>query len=390
MGLALPVATGSAGSLRLAVPLARGGSCTMMARMVRAAGGVLWRSGQRGCGWWHWCTGSGTTTGRCRRKAPPRRAPAGHRLPGSGRGDRGPGDGREAAGHRTLRHGPRPQGRGVMQAMHGPDGPFTPTAEVDRLAWMPLANARWRLRYRRDCYMIDMLETLADSALRPPRRSCWCATPAPCPPGAGKRPQATVRWMPGDGIRPRPCAGRCRRLRAVPAAFGRRDAFRTRCGRWARSSAAGRNRAGLRRRGICRISRPWPDPDPGTRERRRYLGRVRARRCDPAPAHHPRRGRGPGREGISSGKGQRVGVVLFQGPGSPGQTTIRPSPARDADIADDVVLLRYGPTATGVPGQVARITESRTGQFPAKTLAAHPRGAGQAVAVSDHPGRIPR
>jgi 8-oxo-(d)GTP phosphatase len=50
-------------------------------------------------------------------------------------------------------------------AMHGADGPFTPTAEVDRLAWMPLADARWRLRHRRDLYMIGTLETLADSAL---------------------------------------------------------------------------------------------------------------------------------------------------------------------------------------------------------------------------------
>jgi len=37
-------------------------------------------------------------------------------------------------------------------AMHGQDGPFRPTAEVDRLAWMSLADARWRLRYRRDSY----------------------------------------------------------------------------------------------------------------------------------------------------------------------------------------------------------------------------------------------
>ena len=58
-------------------------------------------------------------------------------------------------------------------------------------------------------------------------------------------------------------------------------------------------------------------------------------------------------------------------------------------MADDVVLLRYGPTATGAPEQVARITESRTGKFQAKTLAAHPTGAGQAVAASGHPGRIP-
>jgi len=32
--------------------------------------------------------------------------------------------------------------------MHGQDSPFTPTAEVDRLAWLSLADALLRLRYR--------------------------------------------------------------------------------------------------------------------------------------------------------------------------------------------------------------------------------------------------
>ena len=50
-------------------------------------------------------------------------------------------------------------------AMHGPDSPFTPTAEVDRLAWLPLPDARWRLRHRRDAYMIEMLQTLAHATL---------------------------------------------------------------------------------------------------------------------------------------------------------------------------------------------------------------------------------
>jgi 8-oxo-dGTP diphosphatase len=50
-------------------------------------------------------------------------------------------------------------------AMQGPDGPFTPTVEVDRLAWMSLTDARWRLHYRRDSYAIDALEALADSTL---------------------------------------------------------------------------------------------------------------------------------------------------------------------------------------------------------------------------------
>lgn len=50
-------------------------------------------------------------------------------------------------------------------AMHGPDCPFTPTTEVDSLRWMSLADARWRLRYRRDCYAVGALRMLADSAL---------------------------------------------------------------------------------------------------------------------------------------------------------------------------------------------------------------------------------
>lgn len=50
-------------------------------------------------------------------------------------------------------------------AMHGQNGPFRPTAEVDRLAWMPLTDARWRLRHRRDAYMVGMLQAMADSAL---------------------------------------------------------------------------------------------------------------------------------------------------------------------------------------------------------------------------------
>jgi 8-oxo-(d)GTP phosphatase len=50
-------------------------------------------------------------------------------------------------------------------AMQGPDAPFTPTAEVDRLAWLPPADARRRLDYHRDAYAIDALEVLADGDL---------------------------------------------------------------------------------------------------------------------------------------------------------------------------------------------------------------------------------
>ena len=52
--------------------------------------------------------------------------------------------------------------------MQGPDATFTPTAEVDRLAWLPLADARRRLDYQRDAYAIDALEVLADSAVAGP------------------------------------------------------------------------------------------------------------------------------------------------------------------------------------------------------------------------------
>lgn len=50
-------------------------------------------------------------------------------------------------------------------AMRGPDAHFEPTAEVDRLAWLPLAEARRRLDYEHDTYAIDALEVLAASAV---------------------------------------------------------------------------------------------------------------------------------------------------------------------------------------------------------------------------------
>lgn len=47
-------------------------------------------------------------------------------------------------------------------AMQGPDAPFKRTREVDRLVWVPLADAR-RLDYQGDAYAIDALRPLADS-----------------------------------------------------------------------------------------------------------------------------------------------------------------------------------------------------------------------------------
>lgn len=52
-------------------------------------------------------------------------------------------------------------------AMQGPGTLFTPTAEVDELAWMSLADARIQLEYRSDGYAIDALESLPVSALVP-------------------------------------------------------------------------------------------------------------------------------------------------------------------------------------------------------------------------------
>jgi 8-oxo-dGTP diphosphatase len=49
-------------------------------------------------------------------------------------------------------------------AMQGPDAPFIPTTEVDRMAWLPLADARRRLDYQGDAYAIDTLEVLAGNA----------------------------------------------------------------------------------------------------------------------------------------------------------------------------------------------------------------------------------
>lgn len=75
---------------------------------------------------------------------------------------------RVRAGKRLdIEHYDTPLGSKAVEfwAMHGSDGSFSPTQEVDRLAWMSLADAGWRLRYRRDFHMIGTLQTLAASAL---------------------------------------------------------------------------------------------------------------------------------------------------------------------------------------------------------------------------------
>ncbi len=134
-------------------------------RMIRAAGGVLWRPSERGAvevalvhrpRYDDWSLPKGKlrrgehpVVTACREVAEETgiRATAGRRLD--------IGHYATPGGHKTVEY----------WAMQGTGGAFTPTAEVDRLAWLPLADARWRLRYRRDLYAIDALEALADTVL---------------------------------------------------------------------------------------------------------------------------------------------------------------------------------------------------------------------------------
>ena len=219
--------------------------------------------------------------------------------------------------------------------------------------WTAWRGCRWRtpgggFDYQGDAYAIDTLGALAD-AFAPVLRSCWCATPAPCLPGDGMAPGVTACWTSRDGNRRRPCAGRCR-----PS--GRPGCFRhprpvswTPCNRSAGSLGF---RSKSSRRSAKRNMPHVPGTaSPGSLNSRtpRYHGRVRARRCHPAPARHPRRGRGPGREGISGGQGQRVGVVLFRWPargggllpGSHQPATLIWRMARDRKV----VLLRHAKSA---------------------------------------------
>jgi hypothetical protein len=65
---------------------------------------------------------------------------------------------RAVAGKRLeLGHYDTPAGPEAVEywAMRGPDAPFTPTAEMDGLAWMSMADARSQLGYRGDSYAID-------------------------------------------------------------------------------------------------------------------------------------------------------------------------------------------------------------------------------------------
>jgi len=130
-------------------------------RMIRAAGGVLWRSSAGGAvevalvhrpEYGDWSLPKGKLrrgehplVTACREVAEETgvRAVAGKRL--------------EVEHYNTAR-GPKAV---EYWAMHGPDAPFRPTREVDDLARVPLADAR-RLDYQGDAYAIDALRALAD------------------------------------------------------------------------------------------------------------------------------------------------------------------------------------------------------------------------------------
>jgi 8-oxo-(d)GTP phosphatase len=131
-------------------------------RMIRAAGGVLWRSSASGAvevalvhrpEYDDWSLPKGKPrrgehplVTACREVAEETgvRAIAGKRL--------------EVEHYNTAR-GPKAV---EYWAMHGPDAPFRPTREVDHLAWVLLADAR-RLDYQGDAYAIDALGALAGS-----------------------------------------------------------------------------------------------------------------------------------------------------------------------------------------------------------------------------------
>jgi 8-oxo-(d)GTP phosphatase len=128
-------------------------------RMIRAAGGVLWRSSASGAvevalvhrpEYDDWSLPKGKLrrgehplVTACREVAEETgiRAIAGKRLD---------------VEHYNTAHGPKAV---EYWAMHGPDVPFRPTREVDHLAWVPLVDAR-RLDYQGDAYAIDALRAL--------------------------------------------------------------------------------------------------------------------------------------------------------------------------------------------------------------------------------------
>jgi 8-oxo-dGTP pyrophosphatase MutT (NUDIX family) len=131
--------------------------------MIRAAGGVLWRAPGGGTvevalvhrpAYGDWSLPKGKLrrgehplVTACREVAEETgiRAVAGMRL---------------AIEHYETAAGPKAV---EYWAMHGPDAAFTSTTEVDRLAWLPLVEARRRLSYQRDADALDALDMLEGS-----------------------------------------------------------------------------------------------------------------------------------------------------------------------------------------------------------------------------------
>jgi len=116
----------------------------------------------------------------------------------------------------VVQHYATPDGPKAVEywAMRGRHAAFTPTSEVDRLAWLPLMEARQRLSYRRDADALDALGALESGAVAvnsPPVllvRHAQAADPA--------------GWEGDDSQRPLDVEG-CRQaeaLRRVLPAFG--------------------------------------------------------------------------------------------------------------------------------------------------------------------------
>ena len=131
-------------------------------RMIRAAGGVLWRSPASGSvevalvhrpEYDDWSL----PKGKLRRGEHP--LVTARREVAEETGIRAIAGKRLEVEHYSTARGPKAV---EYWAMRGPDAPFRPTREVDHLAWVPLADAR-RLDYQGDAYAIGALAALAGS-----------------------------------------------------------------------------------------------------------------------------------------------------------------------------------------------------------------------------------
>ena len=186
--------------------------CGEAGRMIRAAGGVLWRARDSAVevalvhrpGYGDWSLPKGKLlpgehplVTACREVTEETgiRAVAGPRL---------------AIEHYGTAAGPKAV---EYWAMQGPDAVFAPTAEVDRLAWLPLPDARRRLSYQRDSDALDALEVLEGGAATAGSPVLLVRNGSAVPPG---------QWAGSDGDRPLDAQGylQAKILRQVLPAFG--------------------------------------------------------------------------------------------------------------------------------------------------------------------------